>query len=62
MIEHLRQAAPDMNRGETSILHLRVAAQTLRDAGVTDPLPEKLWRILRSIARDGRGEGRAPQP
>ena len=57
LIEHLRQAAPDMNNVDTSILHLRVAAQTLRDAGVTDPLPEKLWRILRSIARDGRGEG-----
>ena len=57
LIEHLRQAAPDMSKGDTSTLHLRVAAQTLRDAGVTDPLPEKLWRILRSIARDGRGEG-----
>ena len=57
LIEHLRQAAPDMSNGDTSILHLRVAAQTLRDTGVTDPLPEKLWRILRSIARDGRGEG-----
>ena len=56
LIEHLRQAAPDMSRGDTSTLHLRVAAQTLRDAGVTDPLPEKLWRILRSIASDGRGE------
>ena len=57
LIEHLRQAAPDMSKGDTSTLHLRVATQTLRDAGVTDPLPEKLWRILRSIARDGRGEG-----
>ena len=57
LIEHLRQAAPDMSKGDTSTLHLRIAAQTLRDAGVTDPLPEKLWRILRSIARDGRGEG-----
>ena len=57
LIEHLRQAAPDMSKGDTSTLHLRVAAQTLRDAGVTDPLPEKLWRILRSLARDGRGEG-----
>ncbi len=56
LIEHLRQAAPDMSKGETSILHLRVATQTLRDAGVIDPLPEKLWRILRSIAADGRGE------
>ncbi|MDE0145528.1 MAG: RecQ family ATP-dependent DNA helicase [Nitrospira sp.] len=57
LIEHLRQAAPDMSRGDTSILHLRVAAQTLRDSGTPDPLPEKLWRILRSIAHDGRGEG-----
>ncbi|MYG39717.1 MAG: RecQ family ATP-dependent DNA helicase [Nitrospira sp. SB0677_bin_15] len=56
LIEHLRQAAPDMSKGDTSILHLRVAAQTLRDSGLTDPLPEKLWRILRSIAHDGRGE------
>ena len=56
LIKHLRQAAPDMSEGDTSILHLRVATQTLRDAGVTDPLPEKLWRILHSIAADGRGE------
>ena len=56
LIEHLRLAAPDMSRGNMSILHLRVAAQTLRDSGVTDPLPEKLSRILRSIARDGQGE------
>ncbi|MCY4133117.1 MAG: RecQ family ATP-dependent DNA helicase [Nitrospira sp.] len=57
LIEHLRQAAPDMSKGNTSTLHLRVAAQTLRDAGMTDPLPEKLWRILRSIAHDSRSEG-----
>ena len=57
LIEHLRQAAPDMSKGDTSTLHLRVAAQILRDAGVIHPLPEKLWRILRSISRDGRGEG-----
>ena len=46
-----------MDKGDTSILHLRVASQVLRDAGVVDPLPERLWRILRSIAADGRGEG-----
>ena len=57
LIRHLRQAAPDLSKGEASILHLRVAAQVLRDEGVTDPLPERLWRILRSIASDGRGEG-----
>ena len=56
LIAQMREAAPDLGMGDTSTLHLRVTAQTLRDAGVTDPLPEKLWRILRSIARDGRGE------
>ena len=57
LIEHLRLSAPDMNKGESSTLHLRVASQVLRDAGLVDPLPERLWRILRSIAADGRGEG-----
>ncbi len=56
LIAHLREAAPDMGKGDTSTLHLRVAAQTLRDAGLVDPLPERLQHILRSIARDGRGE------
>ena len=57
LIAHMREAAPDMYKGDSSPLHLRVAAQKLRDAGVVDPLPERLWRILRSIAADGRGEG-----
>ncbi|MCE2435147.1 MAG: RecQ family ATP-dependent DNA helicase, partial [Candidatus Latescibacteria bacterium] len=57
LIAQMREAAPDMGKEDTSILHLRVAAQTLRDEGVDDPLPERLWRILRSIAGDGRGEG-----
>ena len=57
LIAHMREAAPDMGKGDTSTLHLRVAAQTLRDAGVADPLPERLRRILSSIAYDGRGDG-----
>ena len=57
LIDQLRMTAPDMSRGDTSVLHLRVASQRLRDEGVADPLPERLWRILRSIASDGRGEG-----
>ena len=57
LIEHLRTAAPDLGKGDTSLLHLRVASQALRDAGEVDPLPERLWRILRSISFDGRGEG-----
>ena len=57
LIARMREAAPDMGKGDTWPLHLRVAAQTLRDAGVADPLPERLRRILRSIAYDGRGDG-----
>ena len=33
-----------------------VPAQVLRDEGAPDPLPERLWRIIRGIAYDGRGE------
>ena len=57
LIAQMREMAPDMGKGDTSALHLRVAAQTLRDEGVADPLPERLRRILHSIAYDGRGEG-----
>ena len=57
LIEHLRTAAPDLGKDDSSLLHLRVASQALRDAGEVDPLPERLWRILRSISFDGRGEG-----
>ena len=56
LIRHMREAAPDLGKGGTSSLHLRVAAQVLRDEGAADPLPERLWRIVRGIAYDGRGE------
>ena len=56
LIRHLCQAAPDLDKGESSTLHLRVAAQVLREEGLDDPLPERLWRIIRGIAYDGRGE------
>ena len=56
LISHMREAAPDLGKGDTSSLHLRMASQVLRDQGLTDPLPERLWRIVRGIAYDGRGE------
>ena len=56
LIAHMREAAPDQGKRETSSLHLRVAAQILRDQGLPDPLPERLWRIVRGIAYDGWGE------
>ena len=57
LIDLLRETAPDMDKGESSMLHLRLATQRLKEEGHTHALPERLWRILRSIAADGRGEG-----
>ncbi len=56
LIAHMREAAPELDKGETAPLHLRIAAQTLRDAGLAEPLPERLWRIVRGLAYDGQGE------
>ncbi len=56
LIAHMREKAPDLGKGDTSDLHLRIAAQVLRDQGLADPLPERLLRIVRGIGYDGRGE------
>ena len=56
LIAHMREQAWDQGKGDTASLHLRIASQVLRDQGLPDPLPERLWRILCSIAYDGRGE------
>ena len=57
LIDLLRDTDPDMGKGDTSTLHLRIATQRLKDEGHTYALPELLRRIVRSIAADGRGEG-----
>ena len=57
LIDLLREANPDMEKGDTSMLHLRRATQRLKDGGFKYALPELLRRIVRSIAADGRGEG-----
>ena len=57
LIDLMRELAPDMEKGDTSILHLRRANQRLKDDGYPYALPERLRRIVRSIAADGRGEG-----
>ena len=56
LIAHMQEAAPDLAKGDSSSLHLRIAAQVLRDQGLANPLPERLFRIVRGIAFDGRGE------
>ena len=57
LIDLLREQDPDMERSDTSTLHLRLANQRLRDEGHAYALPERLRRIVRSLAADGRGEG-----
>ena len=57
LIELLREADPDMEKGETTLLHLRRATQRLKNDGHSYALPEYVRRIVRSIAADGRGEG-----
>lgn len=57
LISLMRETAPDIDQGEKWPLHLRVASGLLRDNGVENPLPERIWRIIRSIANDGRGDG-----
>ena len=56
-IDLLRETAPDMGKGDSSTLHLRLATQRLKDDGHAYALPELLRRVVRSIAADGRGEG-----
>ena len=43
--------------GDAHPLHLRLATQRLKDEGNHHTVPERLLRIVRSIAADGRGEG-----
>ena len=59
LIEMMQEAHPDVEIGETSPLHLRLASQQLRDQGHKQALPEYIRRIINSIAGDGRGEGGA---
>ncbi|MDY7576578.1 RecQ family ATP-dependent DNA helicase [Actimicrobium sp. CCI2.3] len=56
LIDLLRQAAPELGKGDDTLLQLRHATQALKDAGHTTALPEKLARIVRSLASDGRNE------
>ncbi|MDE0600601.1 MAG: RecQ family ATP-dependent DNA helicase [bacterium] len=57
LIDALQEAAPYAAPGETYPLHLRLVNQHLKDEGHDHALPERVWRIIRSIAADGRGEG-----
>ena len=56
LIATLQENAPNMGKDDTSTLHVRLATQRLKDAGHASALPERIVRVLRSLALDGRGE------
>ena len=56
LIAELREEAPDPEIDTWTRLALRLLAQRLRKKEISDPLPERLVRILRSISADGRDE------
>ena len=56
LIDELRQAAPDLDKGAASSLHLRHVAQHLKEAGHAHAERDKLQRILKSLSNDGRSE------
>lgn len=56
LITALREAAPEMDKGESSLVHLRPACQRLKDAGHPHAVPEKLVRLVKSLAADGRDD------
>jgi len=56
LIALMRELAPDLEKGEISIFHLRQVTQHLKDNDHPEALPEKVWRILRSLSMDGRSE------
>ena len=56
-IELLRETAPDMGVGDSTQLFLRGTTQRLKDDGYSYALPERVRRIINSVAADGRGDG-----
>ena len=56
LIDAMQIAAPELSKGETSVLHLRHTTQRLKNEGHAHALPEKVWRIIKSISQDGRNE------
>lgn len=54
LIDQLREEAPDLGKGDSTLLHLRHAAHNLKEKGHSDALPERIARIVRSLSIDGR--------
>ena len=55
-LDLMREITPDMEVGSSSPLYLRRLTQRLKGDGHSYALPERVRRIIYSIAADGRGE------
>ena len=60
LISYMRGAVPHIKKGEKFTLPLRSASQSLSEQGLQGPLPQRVLGLLRSIARDGRGDAADP--
>ena len=56
LIDQMREQAPDLQEGDSENLNLRVTNQRLKDLGHDNALPERVMRMLRGLAGDGREE------
>ena len=52
LLDCMREQHSEMGENESSILHLRGLNQRLKDQGQQTSLPQKLFQLLRSIAKD----------
>lgn len=56
LITELRESAPDLIKGESSSLHIRLVCQHLKNTGHDGALPDSVHRLLKSLALDGRDD------
>ncbi|MDP1611391.1 MAG: RecQ family ATP-dependent DNA helicase [Sulfuritalea sp.] len=56
LIAELRIAAPDLAKGESAPLHLRLVCQHLKNADHAGALPDSVRRLLKSLSADGRDD------
>ncbi len=56
LIDALREEAPDLEKDSSSVLFLRRVSQRLKNDGHAEVLPERIYRLLQSLASDGRSD------
>ncbi len=56
LISEMREKGSELDLNDSSVLSLRPMTQHLKDKGHQNALPETIWRLIKSISNDGRGE------